>query len=84
MIVGPTVVFKKMTAWIMTEGIRVEAKEEELSVQKKDDLRMLMLDWFSQRVCWGDGGVSVLIPVFNRLDRWTEAFRSGVELEDWI
>ncbi len=84
MIVGPTVVFNKMTAWMMIEGISVEAKEKELSLHEKGHLRVLMLDWFSQRVRWGDSGVSVLVPVFNRLDRWTEAFRNGTELEDWI
>lgn len=84
MILGPRVVFSKMTAWMTTEGISAKAKEKELSSQEKDDLRVLMLDWISQQVPWGDSGVSVLVPVFNLLDWWTEAFRNGVKLEDWV
>lgn len=32
MVFGPTVVFNKMTAWMMAEGISVKAKERELSL----------------------------------------------------
>ncbi|OBT60212.1 hypothetical protein VE03_10258 [Pseudogymnoascus sp. 23342-1-I1] len=49
-IVGPTVVFNKMTAWMMTEGIRVEAKGKELSVQEKGDLQVFMLGFLSESV----------------------------------
>jgi len=84
MIIGPEPVIDKMTSWMKMEGIQIEAKGEALSSQEIEHLRQLTLDWFARRVSWGDEGVSGLVPAFNRLDRWTEAFGRGVKLPDWL
>jgi hypothetical protein len=44
----------------------------------------MMLEWFSQRASWRYYTASILVQVFNQLDRWVEAFGKGIELEDWF
>jgi hypothetical protein len=45
---------------------------------------LMMLERFSRRASWRYFTASILVQVFNQLDRRVEAFRKGIELEDWF
>jgi hypothetical protein len=82
MVVGPDIVVQKMYAWMRSEGIwtgNTALKEEEVQ-----QVTQMMLEWFSRKSSWPHFTASVLVQVFNKLDRWLEAFEKGVELEDWF
>ena len=82
MVVGPDAVVDKMYAWMRSEGIWTE--NTALSEEEVQQVTQMMLEWFSRRASWRHYTASVLVQVFNQLDRWVEAFEKGVELEDWI
>jgi hypothetical protein len=82
MVVGPDIVVQKMYAWMRSEGIwtgTTSLKEEEVQ-----QVTQMMLEWFSRKSSYPHFTASVLVQVFNQLDRWLEAFKKGVELEDWF
>jgi hypothetical protein len=81
-VVGPDIVVEKMYAWMRSEGIWTE--NAVLSEEEVQQVTQMMLEWFSQRASWRDFTASVLVQVFNQLDRWIEAFKKGAELEDWL
>jgi hypothetical protein len=82
MVVGPDIVVKKMYAWMRSEGIW--SANAVLGEEDVDQVTQLMLEWFSRKASWRHFTASVLVQVFNQLDRWVEAFGKGVELEDWV
>jgi hypothetical protein len=41
-----------------------------------------MLEWFFRRASWRYFTASILVQVFNQLDRRVESLRKGIELED--
>jgi hypothetical protein len=43
-----------------------------------------MLEWFSRKASWRHFTASVLVQVFNHLDRWVEAFGKGVDWEEYV
>ncbi|PVH75564.1 hypothetical protein DL98DRAFT_536476 [Cadophora sp. DSE1049] len=82
MVVGPDAVVDKMYAWMRSEGIWAE--NTALSEEEAQQVTRMMLEWFSRKASWRHYTASVLVQVFNQLDRWVGAFGKGVELEDWF
>jgi hypothetical protein len=82
MVVGPDAVVEKMYAWMRSEGVWSE--NEVLSKDELQEVTQMMLKWFSRRASWRDFDASVLVQVFNQLDRWVEAFGKGVDLEEYV
>jgi hypothetical protein len=82
MVVGPDAVVEKMYAWMRSE--RIWIANAMLSGEEVEQVTQMMLEWFSQQASWRHFAASVLVQVFNQLDRWVEAFGKGVELEDWL
>jgi hypothetical protein len=81
-VVGPDTVVRKMYAWIRGEGIC--SGDVALRGEEMRQVTQSILEWFSGRASWRDFSSSVLVQVFNQLDRWVEAFGKGGELEDWL
>jgi hypothetical protein len=79
MVVGPNAVVDKMYAWMRSEGIWTE--NTALSEEEAKQVTRMMLEWFSRKASWRHYTASVLVQVFNQLDRWVETFGKGVELE---
>ena len=82
MVVGPDAVVDKMYAWMRNEEIWTE--NTALNEEEAQQMTHMKLEWFSRRASWRHYTASVLVQVFNQLDRWIEAFGKGLALEDWI
>jgi hypothetical protein len=81
-VVGPDTIVRKMYAWMRSEGIwsgDVALRGDEIRY-----VNQTMLEWFSGRASWRYLSASILVQVFNQLDRWVETFGKGGELEDWL
>jgi hypothetical protein len=78
-VIGPDAVVDKLYAWMRNNGMWTQ----DMMLNEEDAPQMIhrKLEWFSQRAYWRHHTGSVLIQVFNQLDRWTEAFGKGLELE---
>ena len=82
MVASPDIIVEKMYAWMRSE--RIWTANAMLSEEEVEQVTQMMLEWFSQQASWRHFTASVLVQVFNQLDRWVEAFGKGVELEDWL
>lgn len=82
MVAGPDVVVEKMYAWMRSEGVWSE--NVALSKEELQQVTQIMLEWFSRRASWCHFDASVLVQVFNQLDRLVEAFGKGMDLEEYV
>ena len=71
-----------MYAWMRSEGVWSE--NVALSKEELQQVTQMMLEWFSRRASWCHFDASVLVQVFNQLDRWVEAFGKGMDLEEYV
>ena len=59
-------------------------REHGANEEEAQQVTQIMRKWVSRRASWRHYTASVLVQVFNQLDRWIEAFGKGLALEDWI